>query len=203
MSHLINGYIRASCIVLGNEYSFITDTYNPNKLVWGAVGYPYYDIDTGLPSHSHQVVLQLGSPENGDDCNECWFSTPLITGGVDAVQQGPSINLNRFVLYPITNAAGTKYISPFEDMLTSNLQTYSSVGSTDGINSLRIFNNIFDETQPVEFKTLNGQIYVDTFKGSAVTTTAPVPCGNILATIQQPPIIHPEGINTDCQCLPL
>ena len=89
-------------------------------------------------------------------------------------------------------------------MITSNLQTYSStVGGIEGINSLRIFNNIFDETQQFDFKTLNGEIYVDTFKGSAVTTTAPVPCGNILATIQQPPIIHPDGINTDCQCLPL
>lgn len=205
MSHLINGYIRASCIVLGNEYSFITDTYNPNKLVWGVVGYPHYDINTGLPSHSHQVVLQLGSPENGDDCNECWFSTPLIPeGGVEAIQQGPSINLNRFVLYPITNSGGTRYIREFNEMITSNLQTYSStVGGIEGINSLRIFNNIFDETQQFDFKTLNGEIYVDTFKGSAVTTTAPVPCGNILATIQQPPIIHPDGINTDCQCLPL
>lgn len=199
MSHLINGYIRASCIVLGNEVKFDTG-YNQNKLIWGAVGYPHYDVNS-KPSHSHQVVLELSNPDTGDDCDECWFSVPTIPEGVDAVQQGPSINLNRFVLYPITNSGGTRYITPFQDMITSNLQTYSPVGDTGGINSLKIINNIFDETQQFDFKTLVGKPYADTFKGSDVTTTAPVPCGNILATIQQPPIVHPTENNTDCECI--
>ena len=200
MSHLINGYIRASCIVLGNEFNFSTLGYNQNKLIWGAVGYPHYDVNSGLPTHSHQVVLELGT-SSADSCDECWFSTPLQSGVITAVQQGPSINLNRFVLYPITNSAGTKYIAPFEDMITSNLQTYSSVGGTGGINSLEIINNIFDETKLQEFKTLVGKPYTDIFNGSSVTTTAPVPCGNILATIQQPPIVHPKEANTNCECI--
>ena len=203
MSHLINGYIRASCIVLGNEWDFITG-YNQNKLIWGAVGYPHYDLNKdSKPTHSHQVVLELGSLTTGQ-CNECWFTSivPPYTG-TEEVQQGPSIDLNRFVLYPITNAAGTSYTPKFEDMLTKNLQSYSSiVGGTGGINSLNIINNIFPITiTDGIFKVLQGSVYTDTFNGSDVTTTAPVPCGNILATIQQPPIVHPQGEDTDCACI--
>ena len=206
MYHLLRGDIRGSCIVMGNAFDVNKDAVhevNPNKLIWGAVGYP--QMIGGVPTHTHQVVVEFGSPgaEGDDGCTECWFSSvPPPGGGIGGIGGGDrTMSLKRFRLYPITDNDGTRYTTPLQNQLTFSRYS-SNLGSNTGDTSNKGIANLDIIHKPIRSNgvigDLIGQVCTDIFTNSSVSTNAEISCGNILLTLQQPKITQP--VNIDCSC---
>jgi hypothetical protein len=197
---------------MGNAYEYNLDTdlfeIKPDKLIWGAVGYPSYI--NNKPTHTHQLVMEYIHYPEESDCNICFNREG--NGGLVGGQVGTSVNIRKFRLYPITNSTGTDYIEPLKDTINNSRILGAGTGGdvNKGIKDLNIIKRIINATGELGLTdgelTLGGTVYTDEFNppsGEAIKSNATISCANILNTIQQPKIDRrgttPSTYDCNCQ----
>jgi len=213
VQNLLLGNIRSCSAILSFPWDQDIGQTSTNVTFWALTEYPR-QISAGNPSHTHQLVVEVGNP--ADTCGLC-----LNPSNSEAINK---ISYIRF--YPITDGAGNLFpiFSNFAASLNSATGTPTS-GPQSAIFSIR------QQYHPVQGSTASGELYYnntnifttpnnstaaaavykDTYTGGAaicqtynglVVTNASnqLTLQNILTKIQQSPINANSITPVDCQC---
>jgi hypothetical protein len=106
IQNLLNGKIRSCSAILSFPWDFSSEQTSSNITFWALTEYPR-QISAGLPSHTHQLVIEFTNP-NRNQCGLC-INTAF---GVNA-----STKIAHIRFYPITDTAGN-LLSPFNNFAT-------------------------------------------------------------------------------------